>query len=169
MPSFVIHTAIGKQYLKKHKNNENYEEFITGNLQPDLTKNKQETHYGKSPAYTNLKEFLLHNNLDTSLNKGKFLHLIADYLFYNHYLDRISKEIIYNDYDIINKDIINKYDVQLPKELEQYVSFKEGIPEILTLDLALKVIEEVSNLDIPTVQKELLENNKKWFTYKNLI
>ena len=58
MPGFVMHIAIGQEYAKKHKNIENYDEFIRGNILPDLTKEKFKTHYGKSPAYTNLKKFL---------------------------------------------------------------------------------------------------------------
>lgn len=169
MPGFVIHTAIGHEYLKKHKKVENNDEFIMGNIQPDLIKDKSKSHYGKSPAYTNLKGFLNDNKIDNSLNRGKFLHLIADYLFYNHYLDRISSEILHNDYDLTNKFLIEKYNVKLPNDIEQYVYFKEGIPEILTKELAVKVIDEVSKLDIDEVAKEVLKCDKKWKTYKRLI
>lgn len=169
MPGFVIHTAIGQEYLKKHKKVENYDEFIMGNIQPDLIKDKSKSHYGKSPAYTNLKEFLNNNNIDNSLNRGKFLHLIADYLFYNYYLDRISSEIIHNDYDLTNKFLIEKYNVKLLNDIEQCVYFKEGTPDILTKELAIKVIDEVSNLDMDEVAKEVLKGNKKWETYKKLV
>lgn len=63
---------------------------------------------------------LLYNNIETSLNKGKFLHLIGDYLFYNHYLDKISKEILHNDYNVINK-----YNVKLQENIKQYVFLKK--------------------------------------------
>lgn len=169
MPGFVIHTAIGQEYYKKNKNIENYNDFIRGNILPDLTKNKSETHYGKSPAYTNLKKFLEKNRINTSLNQGIFLHLIADYLFYNHYLYKINKEILHNDYDLINKSLIDKYDVKLTDEIRKYVFFKEGTPEIVTLDLAIKVIEEVSNLDMYEVEREVLNDNKKWNTYRYLV
>lgn len=169
MPGFVIHTAIGQEYYKKHKNIENYNDFIRGNILPDLTKNKSETHYGKSPAYTNLKKFLENNKINTSLNQGIFLHLIADYLFYNHYLDRISKEILHNDYDLINKLLIEKYDVKLTDEIKSNVFFKSGSPEILTLDLAIKVIEDISDLDMYEVEKEVWNDSEKWNTYKNLV
>ena len=54
MPGYVIHIAIAQEYLKKHLKKEEKEEFINGVIAPDLTKIKSETHYGKSPAYTNL-------------------------------------------------------------------------------------------------------------------
>lgn len=170
MPGFVLHIAIGKEYLKKHNNIENSEEFIRGNVDPDLTNDKTSTHFGKSPTYTNLKEFLLHNKLDNSFNKGRFLHLIADYLFYNYYLKDIprkeSKEILHNDYDKTNKLLIEKYELEIIEEINKYIFFKEGVPEILKIDLAVKVVNEISSLNIEEVEKEVLNGNKKWTTYK---
>ena len=66
--------------------------MIQGTISPDLTKDKSKTHYGKSPAYTNLKEFITNNNIDTDYKLDIFLHLITDYLFYNKYLEKIKKE-----------------------------------------------------------------------------
>ena len=114
MPGYIIHIAIAKEYAKKHKDgNENIKEFIVGTIQPDLVKPKSESHYGKSPAYTNLKKYLENNKIDNSFKRGEFLHLIADYLFYNFYLDKIDKEIIHNDYDILNNELIKKYSVEI--------------------------------------------------------
>lgn len=169
MPGYVIHIAIGQEYLRKHKTKDKYEEFIKGNVDPDLTNNKVMTHYGKSPAYTSLKEFLKNNKIDNSLNKGRFLHLITDFLFYNYYLDRISKEILHNDYDLINRNLINDYNVILPEYIKQYVFEKEGIPEILNFQLAKKIIDEVSELDLDKVKQEIENGDKKWETYKKLI
>lgn len=170
MPGFVLHIAIGKEYLKKHNDIENVEEFMKGNIAPDLTDDKTKTHYGKSPTFTNLKEFLEHNKLDNSFNKGQFLHLVADYLFYNYYLKefprRESKAILYDDYDKTNKGLMEKYNIQILDEIKQYMSYKEGIPQILTLDLASKVIEEVSDLNIEEVEKEVIKEDIKWRTYK---
>lgn len=170
MPGFVIHIAIAKEYLKKHDNIENVEEFIKGNVAPDLTDDKTKTHYGKSPTFTNLNQFLIHNKIDNSFNKGIFLHLIADYLFYNHYLKSIpvqgSKEILHNDYDLINKELIEKYNIELLDNIKQYVFCKDGKPQILTLNLITKVIEEISSLNLEEVEQEVIEKNKKWETYK---
>ena len=56
MPGFVIHLAIGQEYLRKQ--NKNYsEEFQKGIVAPDFIDDKSKTHYGKSPRYTNLKKF----------------------------------------------------------------------------------------------------------------
>lgn len=168
MPGYVIHIAIAQEYLRK-KGKEYNEDFIKGSVYPDLTNKKFETHYGKSPAFTNLKEFILKNEINTQLNKGKFLHLITDYLFYNYYLEKMSKEHIYNDYDISNKNLIERYNVKLIKEIQDAVNFKDGEMQLLTYSLLYKMIDEISDLDLDKVKLEALNNDKKWNTYKNLI
>lgn len=172
MPGFVIHIAIAKEYIKKHNNIENEEEFIKGNIEPDLTNDKSKTHYGESPTFTNLKEFLKYNKLDNSFNKGRFLHLISDYLFYNHYLRNVprkgTKEILHNDYDLINEELIEKYNIELLDTIKQYVFYKRGMPKILTIDLINNVIDELSNIDLKEVEKEVLEEKEKWKNYKSI-
>ncbi len=169
MPGYVIHIAIAKQYEKKHKNIKDIDEFIKGTISPDLTDKKSLTHYGKSPAYTDLNEFFKYNDINTDFKKGYFLHLIADYLFYNHYIDRIEKPQIYNDYDYTNKELIEKYHVILPDIIKDKVFFKKGMPQILSFELACKVIDEISSLDIESIENEVKQGNTKWNTYKNLI
>lgn len=168
MAGYVIHIAIAQEYLRK--NNIKYNiDFIRGSIQPDLTNDKTKTHYGKSPAYTNLKKFLLNNNIGTNLNKGIFLHLITDYLFYNYYLEFFSKQYIYDDYDISNKSIIDKYNVKILDDIKDNIFFKEGQLKILTFPLIYRIIDEISNINLEQTKKETLENNKKWNYYKNLI
>ena len=168
MPGYVIHTAIAQEYLKQHEEN-NKNDFLKGVIFPDRTKNKAETHYGKSPAYTNLKEFLLKNDINTSFKRGHFLHLVTDYLFYNYYLDNFTKEALHSDYDKTNKYLIEKYKVKLLDEIKNKVFFTEGKTEILTLELACKVIDEISKLDLDKIKTEILNDDKKWNTYKNLV
>lgn len=165
MPGFVIHIAIGQEYLKKQ--NKNYsEEFIKGTIAPDFTDDKSKTHYGKSPRYTNLKKFLDNNKIDTDFNKGFFLHLITDYLFYNYYIESTGKSGLYNDYDITNKNLIEKYNVILLDNVKDKVFFKEGTPEILTLELSCKIIDEISNVDLEKIKEEVNQNLPKWNYYK---
>lgn len=169
MPGFVIHLAIGKEYAKKNKKINNLEEFLQGTIAPDLTSNKSLTHYGKSPAYTNLKNYLKSNTIDTDYDKGFFLHLVADYLFYNHYLDRIEKPQIYDDYDYLNKILIDTYNVELPDNIKDKVFFKDGIPQIISLNLVNKMVEEISEIDLNKITKEIQSDNNKWNTYKKLV
>ena len=168
MPGYIIHIAIATQYLKKHK--EKYDEdFILGSISPDLTDNKSLTHFGKSPAYTNLKGFLLENTLNTNLSRGHFLHLISDYLFYNSYLEKLSKPQIYDDYDCTNKNLIQKYKLIVPNIIKDKIFFKEGQPQIINFPLLYKLIDEISNLNLEDVVSEVLNNKVKWKKYKNLI
>ena len=168
MPGFVIHIAVAQEYLKKH-NKSFSEDFILGSIEPDFTDNKSETHYGKSSSSTNLKKYLSKNKICTDFERGYFLHLITDYLFYNHYLDRLEKPQIYDDYDFTNKSIIQKYNVEIPDKIKDRIFFKEGIPKILTLELAYKIIDEISYMDLEVIKKEVLNNDKKWNTYKNIV
>lgn len=166
MPGFVIHIAIGQEYLKKHKMKYS-KEFIEGTIAPDFTDDKTKTHYGKSPRYTNLKNFLDNNKIDNDYNNGIFLHLITDYLFYNYYITKIGKDGLYNDYDLTNKDIIQKYDVILLDEVKNKVFFKCGKPKTLILELACRIIDEISSMDIDQIKAEVNQNLKRWNYYKN--
>lgn len=171
MPGYVIHIAVAQEYLKKHKNNENKEEFIKGTIYPDSVKDKSLTHYGPKSSKVVLKDFLKENKIDTSFNRGYFLHLLTDYLFYNKYLDFFSKDI-YNDYDLLNQLLIEKYDVKIPEEVKNSVFFKEeGETKVLHKEIAEKVIEEVSEMDLDEIEKEIRENpnDKKWNTYNKNI
>lgn len=168
MPSYIVHLAIAQEYLKKH-NKKYSQDFILGSLEPDFTTVKSETHYGKSPAYTNLKEYLKNNKINTDFDQGYFLHLVADYLFYNHYLNELRKPQIYDDYDILTKPLIEKYNVILPEKLKNKITFKDGTPQILTYTLACKVIDEVSSLTLEEIEKEVMANLDKWNYYKKLV
>lgn len=168
MPGFIVHIAVAQEYLKKH-NKSFSKDFILGSIEPDFTNNKSETHYGKSPAYTNLKNYLNNNKVRTDFEKGYFLHLITDYLFYNYYLDKFEKPQIYYDYDFTNKAIVEKYNVFLPDKIKDKIHFENGTPKILTLQLAYKIIDEISDLNMENIEKEVINDFSKWNYYKNLI
>ena len=168
MPGYVMHIAIAQEYMRK-KQMKYSEEFIKGTIAPDMIKPKSQSHYGKSPAYTNLHSFLLKNKIDSDYIKGYFLHLIADYLFYNKYLDKIEKPQMYYDYACNNKVLIEKYNIKLLDSVKDKVLIKEGIPKIVTFELACRVIDEVSELDLTQVEEEVKSNNNKWNFYKKLV
>lgn len=168
MPGYVIHLAVAKEYLKKSKNrNENEEEFINGVIFPDSVKDKAITHYGEKSSKSNLYEFLKDKNVNNSFNRGYFLHLLTDYLFYNKYVDRMTKDM-YNDYDITNKKLIDKYNVELPNEIKGSVFFNEGDLQILSYDLLYKMIDEISNMDIDKIAKDVIKNPEKWTKFREL-
>lgn len=168
MAGYVIHLAVAEEYLKLHPE-EQYEEFIQGVIFPDSVTPKSITHYGKSSAYTNIGEFLKENDINTSYTRGYFLHLLTDYLFYNYYLDTFDKAKMYKDYDILNNRLMEKYKVKLTDDIKDKVFFLEGETQILHFDLACKIIEEVSKLNLDTITVEAKKNEKRWNTYKNLV
>ena len=159
MPGYVIHLVVAEEYLRKHKNIiEKYDEFIEGVIYPDGVKDKSITHYGEKSSKTNLYKFLQKNKVNNSFERGYFLHLITDYLFYNRYIDTMGNEI-YNDYDKLNQYLINKYKIVFPEKIKEYAKvYQEGKCKLLSLELVNKFIDDVSNLDIDNVEAEVINN-----------
>jgi hypothetical protein len=159
MPGYVIHLATANEYMNKHKDAiKNKDEFYKGVIAPDLTtkEGKINTHFGKNSSQANLRKYLEHNNnnIETDFDKGFFLHLVTDYIFYNKYFDTYSKDI-YNDYDILNSFLIEKYKVVLPNKIKDNVYFKDGDLKLLDLDKVEKCIEEASGMELDDIALEI--------------
>ena len=168
MPGYVIHLAVAEKYLKKHKcKNEDYNEFIEGVIYPDSTKIKSETHYGEKSSESNIYEFLKEHELNNSFERGYFLHLLTDYLFYNRYIDTISNEI-YSDYDILNDKLIEKYNVKLPDKVKHTVSSKDGCLVILSKEIIDKLIDDISNYDLEELALDVKKDPLKWTRMRKL-
>ena len=168
MPGYVIHLAVAEKYLKKHKcKNEDYNEFIEGIIYPDSTKIKSETHYGEKSSESNIYEFLKEHELNNSFERGYFLHLLTDYLFYNRYIDTISNEI-YSDYDILNDKLIEKYNVKLPDKVKHTVSSKDGCLVILSMEIIDKLIDDISNYDLEELALDVKKDPLKWTRMRKL-
>ena len=94
MASFNIHLAIAIKYLEKNKIKD-IVSFFKGNIDPDLVRDKEESHYSIRADKDNLVKylstkiglinFIKSNNIDKDYNKGIFLHLITDYVFFNYF------------------------------------------------------------------------------------
>lgn len=172
MPGYVIHLATANEYMKKHPNEiKNKNEFLLGTISPDFTtkEKKGETHYGESSSILYLRKYLEKNNIDTDFNKGYFLHLVTDYIFYNKLLECTSKDI-YNDYDILNKYLIEKYNVEILEQIKDKVFYAEGKTKILHKELAEKTISIVSNYTLNTIKQEIKATNytEKWDKIRKL-
>lgn len=168
MPGYVIHLSVAEEYLRKHTNKkEKYSEFIEGVIYPDSVIDKSETHYGKTSSLSNVYEFLKENKIDNSFNRGYFLHLLTDYLFYNRYIDHTSKDI-YNDYDILNKRLIENYNVKVPEKIKENAKFKDGKLVILTNGIVDKLINDISEMDIDEVAKDVMKNPNIWTKMREL-
>lgn len=165
MPGYVIHIAIANEYLRKHKNSEDKKEFIKGVIYPDSVDNKSLTHYGKNSSHTNLYDFLCKNNIDNSFYRGYFLHLYTDYLFYNELVKNPTKAI-YNDYDILNEFLIEKYKVVVPDKVKDIIKKPKHMHfKYLSEDIIIDFIDKVSEKNLNDVRTEILDNVEKWTTF----
>lgn len=156
MPGYVIHLAVAKEYIRNFRV-KNEEEFLKGSLAPDLlsTDDKKETHYTQTgSSNVNLKKFIKENKINNCYMEGYFLHLIVDYLFYNQYFPN-HDERLYNEYDITNKELIEKYSITIPEEIKECVQFKEGELEILDKEKLFKMISEISKKKLNEYKKEI--------------
>lgn len=167
MPGFTIHIAIAKQYIKKHELEiKDEEEFIKGVIAPDLNEeldgppeDKSKNHYGKWGKYevtTYIDEFLNDSkvNIVQDFWKGYFLHLLTDHYFYNKYFNKEHQEMIknndrfYYDYDCLNKELIEKYKIEILDNIKKYMNFFEEEPKYLKKAKLTDFIEEISNMNI---------------------
>lgn len=168
MAGYVIHLAVAEEYIKRHKNQiEDYNKFIEGIIYPDEVQDKSLTHYGKRSSKVILKDFFKEHTIDTGFEKGYFLHLVTDYLFYNKFLEYFSRDI-YEDYDISNKYLIEKYNVKIPDDIKNKVFYKEGSTKLFTIESICKFIEKTSEYDIEDIKDKVLKNNEFWTTIVNL-
>ena len=189
MPGIHIHLAIAKEYLKHHPEIKNEEAFYEGSIAPDFAEDKKKSHYTKATSnedlinYLNNKvhiyPFLQTTNVKTDYNKGLFLHLITDKLFFTKFLDKsYLKSVTYSEYindlyysyECTNSVVINHY--QLPMEkyeqrIEENINKMKkvrGIVEkqknnILEVDKLIKFINEMSLIDLDKYQQKY--QNKK--------
>lgn len=162
MPSYVIHVAIGQEYIKKHPGNiQNKEQFIQGVIAPDRDENKQKAHFCITDR-TNIQlcDYIKTHSILSDYEKGYYLHLLTDYLFYSVMFKEENKTAqkegvgLYSDYDVLTKPLILKYQVELPKEIEQYSRFVEGKLTYLAFDKISEFIDLVSSFQI----EEEIEN-----------
>ncbi len=169
MAGYVIHLAVGEEFIRNFPNEiKNYEEFIKGIIYPDSVSDKAITHYGEKSSNVNLKAFFDENDIESDFNKGYFLHLVTDYLFYNKFLTIFSKEYVYNDYDILNKKLEEKFKVKIPIEIKGKVFYKDGETKILNLDEVIKFIENTAKYDLNYIREAVLKNDKNWLEIRLL-
>ena len=163
MPSCAIHLAIAEEYLRKNeKNSENYSEFIKGVVYPDTVEDKSKTHYGEYSSQSNLQSFLKENDTLNSFKKGHFLHLLTDYVFYNKCIDCWSEDI-YNDYDILNDSLIEKYKLVIPEEGKQFIHSQQNLDlKILNSTLVDNFISEISEMNLDGVIQDVKNNPEEW-------
>ena len=172
MASLMLHMAIGGKYCEINKI-ESPIEFVSGNLAPDILSNKDDSHYlsGYYPsAYreaimnrVNLFEFCKCNQLITDYNRGYFLHLVTDYVFYTQYLKNLEtykslsdipddemKILMYLEYDKIAYYLVNNYSEYVNPEMLPPLAGRvdENPMEIFSPDGIDKFINFCINIDL---------------------
>lgn len=184
MPGIVVHLAIANKYLENNNTKTiNQEEFIKGSIAPDLNQTfdrtlsqeeKDLTHYNdgeKLQALVSAKRFFNDKkvNLSEDYWKGYFLHLFADYYFYNDVFAETYKKVIeansslYEDWDAINKTLIPKYNVKhVNNYLDRYMNINDSEPKNFTTEEIIDFIEKVAQINIQEEIEILKENDMKW-------
>ncbi|MBR3613630.1 MAG: zinc dependent phospholipase C family protein [Clostridia bacterium] len=127
MPSFNIHLAVAVKFSEKN-NIENKEDFYMGSIAPDLVKDKSISHYTGMRDKNHLRqyvfekvrlnEFLKENKVETDYEKGVFLHLATDFIFYQEFLSDEYLEDI--GYDEMIQDLYYSYRISNPYLEEKY-------------------------------------------------
>lgn len=151
MPSLVMYLAIAKKYRERHPE-EDEEEFTKGILAPDLKRNlkaeRARLHYAEQSSHRpDLNRFDRERGLDSSFDRGYFLHLLCDYLFYNELLQEYSAGI-FHDFRKMNRRIREKYQISLPQEWEARVSWEEGGLSSLEEESVYRFIDAAGRLEL---------------------
>ena len=169
MAGYVIHLAVGEEFLRNYPNEINkYDDFIEGIIYPDSVTDKSLTHYGPKSSQVNLKEFFNDRDINNDFNKGYFLHLVTDYLFYNKFLKFFSKKYIYDDYDILNKELETKFQVKIPSKVKDNVFYKSGETKILNLEETIDFIKETAKNNLNDIKTAVLNGDKNWIEIRPL-
>ena len=145
MPGYVIHLAVAKKYAESHDIN-NIEEFYNGCIEPDL-QDKTNTHYFGEDGNPDLYKFLDENSMSSDFDKGFFLHLLTDYIFYKEYLQGYDGSL-YNEYNKTNKPLIERYSIKIPEKVQNELDFIDEEPEILDIESISMFIDEVAKFDL---------------------
>lgn len=184
MAGFHIHLAIAKKYAEKNNVRET-DELYRGAVAPDLVDNKSISHYSGKQDNTKLIEYLANkiglydylknHTLDNDYEIGVFLHLVTDYLFFNHFIDKsyLGKVMyadfckdLYTSYDITNDYLLKKYEIdfgELRETLESNISKsrKDKKTEnstgntIFSNEQLDSFIEYVSNIDLKQYEEKI--------------
>lgn len=120
MPSIAAHMVCAK--LVSDRLGINDSEFIKGNLLPDIINIKDSHHKiaGKYYYIPNIDYFIKTLDLNDNLYLGYLTHLLLDKYFLEDYIyNQVNGEevflnrIMYKEYDIINYELLNRFDIDV--------------------------------------------------------
>lgn len=130
MPSFQIHLAIAKRYMEKHII-QNRDAFMEGSIAPDFVRPKEKSHYTIGIAGEDLienaknkvdiKRYLKENKVETDYEKGVFLHLLTDKIFFTEFFD--EDFLRHSTYHSFTEDLYVSYN-QTNRLYRRKISFR---------------------------------------------
>ena len=185
MASLMIHQIVGEEYCKRHNVQSEYM-FLNGNLIPDLVKDKKPTHFSarcRNRTYTesienkvDLQAFCEHVDIGSSFNKGLFLHLITDQVFFYKYLLNNPKyrevefenqlyiqEMLYRDYHRNNLYLMKKYPHTILSLLPDFAkTTRDDIDnmEILSHEAIDEIIDMCASIDLEQAYANIVQLTK---------
>ena len=154
MAGYVIHLAVGKVYEQNNKIDD-LKKFEDGILAPDMVVDKSKSHYGLFSSQPELERFIREHGISSSYDEGYFLHLVTDYLFYGKFLNGFFSPVIYDDYDRLNRRIVEKYEIEVPQNIQSQVLFVDGEPTILSEKGIYRFINSVGRIKIREIIKQI--------------
>lgn len=124
MPSISAHIGCALKVMEKL--NITDDRFIFGVLLPDITViDKMQSHYKVQGTFFMVPDLELYKSkfdLSDPLYFGYYFHLYLDYYYLEDYLENNQKGIdvfagptLYHDYDILNKDLVEHYNMDVDK------------------------------------------------------
>ena len=163
MPSIAAHMSVAK--LVGDKLNIKDDDFIRGNLLPDVT-NKKDSHNRTKGSYflvPNIKLIKESYDLKNNLYLGSYVHLLLDYYYLEEFLPKYvtkktelfdSKEL-YKEYDRMNKLLLNDFKIDINKitkilskldnnELE-YIKIKDF--EDFLINISNRIANEIEEIN----------------------
>lgn len=154
MPNMSAHMAIAKRVSDALKINS--DDFYKGNLLPDLYKDKIKSHYkiqGKIYLIPDINKVINSLDFNSKKNLGILCHLLLDKYFFDEYLPSIfdkdifnsdDSKVIYKDYDILNKDIVEYFNLDVDYITKTLSNFEEDIEQD-KLELNISCLRKVEN------------------------
>lgn len=168
------------------------ESFFNGLVDPDLAEDKDKSHYTDMHENTLddvidhlAKKVILNKYIEeeydgSDYQKGIFLHLITDYIFFTDLLDKdylrnttykAYCDDLYYSYEEIDSYLVDKYKIDyrnMKKELQENIdnNKKDNHLESTTkkniLDpiLMYKFIERVSDINLEEYKEKIIKNGK---------
>lgn len=167
MPNVAGHMAVAKKVSELLKIDS--DDFYRGNLIPDLYKDKVKSHYkiqGKKFLIPDIEKIEKEIDLTNLTDLGILSHLLLDKYYFDEFLldldpKEFSNNKIYDEYDIINKDIVNYFKLDTKRIIKAFSDIKIKDIEKIKLE------KNISYLQLEVDGKTKLLNKDNFIIFLN--